>query len=100
MLHSCFYIAFDAGPRLSLGHVCITPNAAAAIPPEEVQQALRRHVRGDWGELGEEDRKANDSSLNSGCRILSAYRGSNGTKFWIITEANRASTTVLLPEDY
>jgi hypothetical protein len=100
MLYSCFLIAFDFGPRFRLGRVCITPGAAGRIPQEEVHQALRRHARGDWGELGEEDRKANDGSLDSGCRLLSAYHASNGTQFWIITEASRATTTVLLPEEY
>ena len=55
---------------------------------------------GDWGELDEEDKKANDQALQTGERLLSAYRTANGTKFWIITEADRASTCVLLPEDY
>jgi len=68
----------------------------AEFPPE----ALQRHVAGDWGELDEEDKKANDGALQTGERLLSAYQSATGTKFWIITEADRSVTTVLLPEDY
>ena len=93
-------IAFDIGPRFSLGQVVITSNAASKVPPEDVERALRRHARGDWGDLDAHDLQENERSLKEGCRLLSAYRASNGVKFWIITEADRASTTLLLPEDY
>lgn len=100
MLEMLCLIALDSGPRFSLGQVYITPSAMKEIPAPDIEKALRRHVRGDWGELCEEDRRANDASLTSACRLLSAYRASNGVKFWIITEAGRGATTVLLPEDY
>jgi len=58
------------------------------------------HVVGDWGELDAEDKQVNDRALVGGMRVLSAHRAANGTTFWIITEASRATTTVLLPEDY
>ena len=61
---------------------------------------LQRHVAGDWGEVCAEDKQSNDHALVEGTRILSAYRAADGTKFWIITEADRSVTTVLLPEDY
>jgi hypothetical protein len=93
-------IALDLGPKFSLGQVVITSNAMAQLPPDDVTAAMRRHVRGDWGELDTHDREENLRSLQDGCRILSAYRASNGIKFWIITEADRSVTTVLLPEDY
>ena len=83
-----------------LGQLFATPTAIIAVTEKEVQQALQRHVMGDWGELDEEDKKANDQALQTGERLLSTYRTANGTKFWIITEADRSVTTVLLPDDY
>lgn len=83
-----------------LGQTVITPKALDALVPEDVRQALRRHAAGDWGDVGATDQAENELSLREGFRILSAYRDRNGTAFWIITEANRKLTTVLLPEDY
>lgn len=57
-------------------------------------------MTGDWGDLCEEDRQANEDALNRDLRLLSAYSDRNGAKFWIITEADRSLTTILLPEDY
>ena len=87
-------------PQISLGRTVITANAMATLDQDSVQQALRRHATGDWGEVSPEDRQENDLSAREGFRILSVYTDSQGTKFWIITEANRMATTVLLPEDY
>ena len=95
-----FVIAFDFGPKFPLGHLVITANAARELPPADIRQALHRHVRGDWGDLDAHDLSENEVSLKGGFRILSAYRASNGTKFWIITESDRKTTTILLPEDY
>ncbi len=61
--------------------------------------SLTRHQAGDWGELDEEDKKANQDALAYGLRIMSVYRVL-GVRFWVITEANRASTTIMLPEEY
>ena len=63
---------------------------------------LNRHVSGDWGELCEEDKELNDQALHDGNRILSAYETSAGytRKIWVITEADRSVTTLLLPEEY
>ncbi|MFN0007204.1 MAG: plasmid related protein [Planctomycetota bacterium] len=63
-------------------------------------QALRKHARADWGELCDEDLYANDMALLDGSRLLSSYSTKGGIKFWIITEADRSATTVLLPEEY
>ena len=87
-------------PSFPLGQIVATPNALAQITQEDTMAALERHVNGDWGELCAEDKLANDCAVVEGSRILSAYRAANGTKFWIITEADRSVTTVLLPEDY
>lgn len=89
------------GPKFSLGMLVATPGAMEATTPSERELALRRHMSGDWGEVCDEDKETNDSSVRDGSRILSAYTAkSSGEKFWIITEADRFSTTILLPEDY
>ena len=86
----------------SLGQVVATPGALAALETAQAGAAeyLTRHVNGDWGELGEEDKVENESSGENGFRILSAYTLSTGVKIWIITEADRSATTILLPEEY
>lgn len=89
-----------AGMTFPLGRLVITPAALHALEPEDVVAAIRRHATGDWGELDEHDRLENEKSLREGYRLLSAYTGSGGTRFWVITEADRSISTVLLPEDY
>ena len=86
--------------KFPLGQVVSTPNAIQSLSHADILPALARHVVGDWGDVDAEDREANDQAVVNGTRILSAYRAANGTKFWIITEADRSVTTVLLPEDY
>ena len=66
----------------------------------EVLTALRRHLAADWGEVDEHDRRENDFSLEKGFRLLSVYHAADGTAFWVITEADRSHTTVLLPAEY
>lgn len=93
-------VAFPATAKFSLGTVVATPNAIAAIPRDQIIQALRRHQSGDWGTVCPGDWRANDDALVDGSRVLSVYSITNGLKFWIITEADRSVTTILLPEDY
>lgn len=86
----------------SPGQVVATPGAIEALhasgePPYEF---LMRHLTGDWGEVDAQDRQENEQSLLHGWRILSAYTLSNGRKIWIITEADRSSTCLLLPDEY
>jgi hypothetical protein len=83
-----------------LGSIVATPNALAALPHPDILGALQRHQAGDWGDLDEEDRAANNHALAGGSRLLSAYHSAAGVKFWIITEADRSATTILLPKDY
>jgi hypothetical protein len=85
-----------------LGRIVATPGALDAMEHAEVipQNLLARHVSGDWGDLGEEDRQENDFSVKHGFRILSSYKLDTGAKVWIITEADRSATTFLLPEEY
>jgi hypothetical protein len=88
------------GPaRFPLGQMAITANASLRLSTEEVLTALRRHAAGDWGDLCPEDAVANDEALRQGGRLLSAY-GQGESRFWIITEADRSVTSVLMPEDY
>lgn len=86
--------------KFSTGRLLSTPGALAKVPHDEMLTALSRHVRGDWGDVGEDDRKENELSLAEGFRLLSAYHTQARVKFWIITEADRSATTVLLPEEY
>lgn len=86
--------------RFSLGQTVITCAAFERLPTEEVLAALQRHQSGDWGELDDNDRQENERSLTEGGRLLSRYRTKDQIIFWIITEADRSVTTVLLPEDY
>ena len=83
-----------------LGRVVATSGALAALSPEDILVAVSRHLQGDWGEVNAEDQGANDRALEEGNRLLSVYRAAAGTPFWIITEANRTVTTVLLPDEY
>ncbi len=87
-------------PRFQLGRLYITPAAATALPQDEVVAALARHAAGDWGTLESGDWEANERALANGGRLVSAYVAGSGRKFWIITEAGRDCTTVLLPENY
>ncbi len=86
-------------PKFPLGQVVITANAAQHLDRIAVYEALRRHAAGDWGDLPPEDASENELSLKEGFRLLSAY-GSGERRFWIITEADRSATTVLMPDDY
>src|SRR5690348_14752048 len=89
-------------PKFSLGQIVATPGALAALgrSGEFPQKFLSRHASGDWGEVDAEDKRANDQALRHGLRILSAYITSTGEKLWIITEADRSVTTILLPDEY
>lgn len=87
-------------PKFALGEVVATAQAMATLTAADIQLALQRHVTGDWGKIGKEDRQANERALLNSSRLLSIYQSSTGEKFWIITEADRSATTVLLPSDY
>lgn len=86
--------------KFQMGHLVSTPNALERIPNPEILAALQRHMTGDWGDVDEHDREENEFSLMRALRLFSVYRSAQGVKFWIITEADRSATTVLLPEDY
>lgn len=85
--------------KFPLGQLVITANAAARLDTAAVHEGLRRHASGDWGDVCPEDASENELSLKEGFRLLSVY-GTGERRFWIITEADRSVTTVLMPEDY
>jgi hypothetical protein len=86
----------------ALGSLVATPGALAALAKsgQTPLDFLSRHITGDWGELCEEDRKENQLSVKRGFRILSSYKTNSGENIWVITEADRSVTTVLLPDEY
>lgn len=85
--------------KFPLGQIVITSNALATLTPEAINDGLRRHASGDWGNICPDDAEQNNEALQIGERLLSAY-GEGRKTFWIITEADRSVTTILMPEDY
>lgn len=88
-------------PRFAGGRWLITPGAMDALGPDDVANALLRHFAGDWGNVDADDAAANEAALLHGARVISSYQShGSDTRFWIVTEADRSKTTVLLPEEY
>jgi hypothetical protein len=87
---------------LPLGQLVSTPGALEALAKADQNgiEFIDRHRHGDWGEVNAEDWAANDRAILDGDRILSAYSLKDQTKVWIITEADRSVTTILLPDEY
>jgi hypothetical protein len=92
-------IQITVNTRFNLGQLCITQNVANTMPSDEILKALERHAAGDWGLVDQATWEQNDQAMRNGKRLSSVYQSSAGQRFWIITEANRSTTTVLLPED-
>ena len=84
------------------GRIVTTPGALSALKEtgEGSEPFIERHLSGDWGEVCDEDKRANSRALMTGSRLVSAYRTARGTKLLVITEVDRASTCLLLPEEY
>jgi hypothetical protein len=79
---------------------CENPDFASFI-----QDSLSRHIKGEWGDVGDEDKQSNDQALKQGTRLLSSYNDNRFPKhgvatIWIITEADRSATTILFPDEY
>lgn len=93
---------YAKGPRFPMGRPAITPGAEGALEAAGIPAIvlLARHIHGDWGSLSVEDQTANELALLTGRRLLSSYDLPSGRKVWIITEADRSGTTILLPDDY
>ena len=88
------------GQHVSLGRIHATRGSLDSLSQEDINTALVRHSSGDWGEVCEEDRQANEQAIAEELRLFSVYRSSTGVKFWVITEHDRSLTTILLPEEY
>jgi len=86
--------------KVDVGKVFATRGALESVHEDDIFDSFVRHISGDWGDVPEEDRKANDEAIEFGSRILSSYTDRHGVKFWIITEADRSATTILLPLEY
>ena len=86
-------------PVVDLGLVLVTPGVLEALDEAWVAELLACHQGGDWGDVAAEDRRLNGSALRNGGRLFSAYDTFAG-RVWIITEADRSATTVLLPSEY
>jgi hypothetical protein len=88
--------------RFPLGQVVATPGALEAVKRNQAQPLtfLARHQSGDCGDLDSEDRAKNEYPVKHGFRLLSAYTLPDGTRIWVITEADRSSTCILLPDEY
>ena len=102
-MHTTMNRRAPQGARLfALGRLVATPGALAALEAngKGCTECLERHAHGDWGDLCQEDRQANDEAVVDDLRVLSAYRLPTGQKLWVITEWDRSATTVLLPEEY
>lgn len=83
-----------------LGQIVATPNALSKLSQDDILRGIQRHQAGDWGDVDNHDREANNQALIDGTRLFSVYHSASNLKFWIITEADRSVTTVLMPEDY
>jgi hypothetical protein len=88
--------------RFNPGQIVATPGSLAAIEAsgESVSTYLNRHAAGDWGDLKPEDRREKEFSLKAGLWIMSVYKLKTGVTIWVITEADRSSTCILLPDEY
>ena len=93
-------IGAEAGSRFPLGAVMVTRQAFERLATDDIERALSLHARGDWGLVRPEDRQSNEEALAEGLRLFSVYEDKSSTRFWIITEADRSLTTILLPDDY
>jgi hypothetical protein len=98
----CWVSTIVRPPRFPLGQIVATPGALRALVEagQNPMEFVRRHQSGDWGEVTEEDQRENDFSVTHGFRILSAYRTTRDARLWVITEADRSATTILLPDEY
>ena len=89
-------------PLFKLGQVVATPAAIDLLRSLALNPLfyLSKHAFGDWGQIDDHDREANRAALKDGSRLLSSYTLNRNDRLWIITEADRSSTTLLLPQEY
>ena len=90
----------DLGPVYPLGRVTTTLGARRSLSRQDMLNALLRQMRGEWSSVAGDAEQCELPLALDGCRVLGAYRSSSGQRFWIITEADRSRTTVMLPEEF
>ena len=93
------------GAKFLLGRTLMTQGVATLCAEEQsfqefVASSIARHIKGDWGDMCQEDKEANDEAVTTGGRLMSAYEQSPTRKVWVITEWDRSATTVLFPDEY
>ncbi len=93
-------VRMDPAPTTSIEKILITFNALEKVPHQDVLAALRQHGRVPGSESAKENRQEDSFLLQNCCRLLSAHQAANRVKFWIITEADRPLTNVLLPDEF
>ena len=86
--------------KFDFGALITTPGASEKLKHTDILGGLFRHIEGDFGDISEGDKQLNEEAIKNGGCIHSEYHTADGTKFWIITEADRSCTTILLPEEY
>src|SRR5687767_11331147 len=94
-------ILLSVESKFPIGQFSITPGAKDELSHHDIETALNSHASGDWGDLEKHDENANDRALEQGGRLVSVYESENGIgRFYVITEADRSCTTILLPSEY
>nr|DAT40657.1 MAG TPA: hypothetical protein [Caudoviricetes sp.] len=92
--------------KFETGGVYSTPGVNEKLKDNEFAQfmivSLNRHINGDWGNMCDEDKATNEEALVDGLRLMSVYKRKDhpDDTIWIITEADRSATTILLPDEY
>jgi hypothetical protein len=88
-------------PRFRVGWILITPGALVALveSQEDPRIFVSRHIEGDWGDVGPSEWAENEFAVRHGERLYSVYHTRHGRKLWVMTEANRCATTILLSEN-
>ena len=86
--------------KFLLGKIVLTPTALQSLSVEDICRAIDRHCVGDWGLVCEADRAENEFALRHGLRVMSVFESKGGVRFWVLSEADRSLTTLLLPGDY
>lgn len=85
---------------LPIGELCATKQALRSLASDSIVSALERHTHCDWGDVCDEDWQRNNDAIRNGNRILSVYCDPTVGEFWVLTEADRSYTTMMLPSEY
>jgi len=93
-------VIFLEQQKFLLGKIVATPAALQSLSVEDICRAIDSHVCGQWGLVSDADRAENEFALQHGLRLISVFESKGGIRFWVLTEADRSVTTLLLPDDY